>query len=50
MLSSTGLTDAASLAKRFGIDIQTPDFWRASLDLIRADIDLFESLVDQQSQ
>ncbi|MBN1582034.1 MAG: oligoendopeptidase F, partial [Anaerolineae bacterium] len=50
MLSSTGLSDAASLAQRFGIDIRTPDFWRGSLDLIRADIDRFESLVDQQNQ
>ena len=45
LLSSTGLADAATLADRFGIDIRTPDFWRASLDGIRDDIDRFESLV-----
>ncbi|MFP3854044.1 MAG: M3 family oligoendopeptidase [Anaerolineales bacterium] len=45
LLSSTGMDDAASLAKRFGIDIQTPDFWRSSLDVIREDIDRFEALV-----
>lgn len=45
LLSSTGLADAATLAARFGIDIRTPDFWRASLDLIRRDIDRFEQLV-----
>jgi pepF/M3 family oligoendopeptidase len=45
LLSSTGLADAATLAGRFGIDIRTPDFWRASLDIIRDDIALFESLV-----
>ncbi len=45
LLSSTGMADAASLANRFGIDIQTPDFWRSSLDVIREDIDRFEDLV-----
>jgi pepF/M3 family oligoendopeptidase len=45
LLSSTGLDDAATLAQRFGIDIRTPDFWRSSLDVIRADVDRFEQLV-----
>ncbi|RYG26164.1 oligoendopeptidase F [bacterium] len=45
LLSSTGLADAATLADKFGIDIRTPDFWRASLATIRGDIDRFESLV-----
>ena len=45
LLMSTGLADAATLANRFGIDIQTPEFWRSSLDIIRADIDRFEQLV-----
>jgi len=45
LLSSTGLADAATLAQRFGIDIRTPDFWRSSLDVIRADVDRFEQLV-----
>lgn len=45
LLSSTGLADAATLAARFDIDIRTPDFWRASLDLVRADIVRFEQLV-----
>ena len=45
LLMSTGLADAATLAKRFGIDIQTPAFWRSSLDIIRADIDRFEKIV-----
>lgn len=49
LLSSTGLADAATLAGRFGIDIRTPDFWRASLDTVRADIDQFEALVGQQA-
>jgi oligoendopeptidase F len=45
LLSSTGLDAAAGLASRFGIDIRTPDFWRSSFDIIRADIDKFEALV-----
>ena len=45
LLASTGMADAATLAARFGIDIRTPDFWRSSLDIIRADIDRFEKLV-----
>jgi oligoendopeptidase F len=45
LLSSTGLADAATLAARFDIDIRTPAFWRASLDIIRADIAQFEQLV-----
>ena len=45
LLSSTGLADAATLAARFGIDTRTPDFWRASLALIKDDVDQFEALV-----
>ena len=44
LLSSTGLADAASLAQQFGIDIHSVDFWRASLDIVRQDIELFEEL------
>ncbi len=45
LLSSTGLADAATLAARFGIDLHTEEFWHASLDIIRDDIDQFEKLV-----
>jgi oligoendopeptidase F len=45
LLSSTGLEGAAELAGRFGIDIRSADFWRASLDVIRQDIERFEELV-----
>jgi pepF/M3 family oligoendopeptidase len=45
LLSSTGLDDAAGLASRFGIDVRTPEFWRASLGIIREDIQRFEQLV-----
>ncbi len=46
LLAHTGRADAATLAARFGIDLRQPAFWRASLELIRADIDRFEKLVD----
>jgi oligoendopeptidase F len=45
LLSSTGLADAATLAARFDIDIRTPDFWRSSLDIVRADVQRFEELI-----
>lgn len=44
LLSSTGLADAATLAAQFGIDIRSVDFWRASLDIVRGDIERFEGL------
>jgi pepF/M3 family oligoendopeptidase len=44
LLSSTGMEDAGTLARRFGIDLTRPDFWEASLSLIAADIDRFELL------
>ena len=44
LLSSTGLADAATLAAEFGIDIRSADFWRASLDIVREDIERFEEL------
>jgi oligoendopeptidase F len=46
LLSATGLATAADLARRFGIDIASADFWRESLAVIRARIDDFERLVD----
>src|SRR6266851_4796992 len=44
LLSRTGLADAATLAQQFGINIRSVDFWRASFDIIRQDIELFEEL------
>ncbi len=44
LLSSTGLHSAADLAGRFGIDIRSAGFWRASLDVIREQVDQFEKL------
>lgn len=48
MLASTGEADPASLAGRFGIDIRSEQFWRSSLDIVRADIDRFEKLASGQ--
>jgi oligoendopeptidase F len=45
LLAATGLASAADLAAEFGIDLHEPGFWRASLDLIRADIDRLEELL-----
>lgn len=45
LLSSTGLADAATLARRFGIDLHGVEFWRSSLDVIRGKIAEFCSLV-----
>jgi pepF/M3 family oligoendopeptidase len=44
LLRSTGSDDAAGLCARFGIDIRTPEFWRASLDVVRERIDAFCAL------
>jgi pepF/M3 family oligoendopeptidase len=49
LLADTGLSDVASLASRFEIDIGQPDFWRSSLAIVRADIDRFEGLVSRRS-
>lgn len=48
LLSATGMANAADLAGRFGFNIQSPDFWRSSLDVIRQDIDEFVELVDKR--
>jgi oligoendopeptidase F len=45
LLSSTGMADAATLCRGFGFDIETPDFWRSSLDIIRGQIAEFEAAV-----
>ena len=44
LISRTGLADAATLAQQFGINIRSVDFWRASFDIVRQDIELIEKL------
>lgn len=48
LLASTTTADASTLAARFGMDITSPDFWRASLEIIAQRIDAFEQLVDER--
>ncbi len=49
LLASTGRTDAADLAARWGIDLRQPAFWCSSLDVIRGEIDRFEGMVGAAS-
>ena len=49
LLASTGRADAATLAAGFDIDLRSPAFWRASLDVIVKDLQRFEALVDAQA-
>ncbi len=44
LLSCTGLADAATLASRFDIDIRSPEFWHASLEIIGQDVERFEAV------
>jgi oligoendopeptidase F len=46
LLGATGLASASELAERFGIDLRSREFWRSSLDVIRADIYRFEELAE----
>jgi oligoendopeptidase F len=47
LLSETGMHDAAPLAARFGIDLESPAFWRSSLDLAEARVAEYEALVQR---
>ncbi len=47
LLASTGMADAAPLARGFGIDIESADFWRESLKITAARVDQYEALVDK---
>lgn len=45
LLASTGMADAATLARGFGIDIEDEAFWRTSLDVVAQRVVAFEELV-----
>lgn len=45
LLSSTGMADAAELGARFGFNTRSIEFWRGSLNVVRADIAEFEAMV-----
>ena len=49
LLASTGMADARILASSFGIDIESPDFWRDSLSIPLRRVDEFEQLVERLS-
>jgi len=44
LLRSTGEDLAAPLARRFGIDVRKPDFWRGSLRLVADQLARYEGL------
>jgi pepF/M3 family oligoendopeptidase len=46
LLADSGMCEANALAARFGFDLRDAAFWRASLDVFRADVDRFEALAD----
>lgn len=46
LLSETGMESADTLAARFGIDINSKQFWAGSLGVIKQDIDEFVALVE----
>ena len=50
LLASTGMDDAAPLAEGFGIDIESADFWRGSLQLAEARVAQYEALVDKYAR
>ena len=43
LLHDTGSDDAAPLAKRFGIDITQPEFWRESLGVVAEQVTRYEA-------
>jgi oligoendopeptidase F len=47
LLASTGMADAGTLGRQFGIDIEDVEFWRASLSVFSERVRDFESLVER---
>ena len=47
LLSKTGMNDAAPLAAEFGIDIESVDFWRKSLEIAEGRVEEYEALVER---
>lgn len=44
LLADSGMREADELAADFGIDLRDPNFWQASLETFRADVERYESL------
>jgi oligoendopeptidase F len=47
LLGASGMADARTLARGFGIDLADAAFWRASLDVVGADIDRAIGLMER---
>ncbi|WP_428268409.1 M3 family oligoendopeptidase [Haliangium sp.] len=51
LLRATGSADAERVARDgLGVDLQSEDFWHSSIDLIEADLDRFEAVLDELDQ
>ena len=48
LLRSCGSGTIAEVAASVGIDVRNPDFWRASLEVVKAEIDTFCQLCEKQ--
>ena len=48
LLRSCGSASIADVAASVGIDVRNPDFWRASLEVIKGEIDRFCALCDKE--
>ena len=49
LLRETGRDTAEGVARSsLGVDLETPDFWHASLDRVEQDLARFEEAVDDQ--
>ncbi|MBR3763194.1 MAG: M3 family oligoendopeptidase [Clostridia bacterium] len=48
LLRSCGSGSIAEVAASVGIDVRSADFWRASLEVVKGEIDAFCALVDKQ--
>ena len=47
LLRLTGSDTAEAVARRsLGVDLEKPDFWNASIDLVERDLTLFEQVAD----
>lgn len=48
-LAATGVENCRDIARRFGIDLHAPGFWKSSLNIVREEIDEFEALVAKET-
>ena len=48
LLRSCGSDTISGVAASVGIDVRNPDFWRASLEVIKGEIDRFCALCDKE--